>query len=111
MDTGQAWISGLRIRAFFWVLGIALCTAAAIVFTSISWIPVIGVAVAAAAVSLNKVASRLSKPTCMGCGNDLSDQKLGNWGTVCHKCGSIHQPRPAKDQTAVAGLEQDDETV
>ena len=93
-QTGRSFIGGLRLRAFIWVLGIALCTFAAVTFGAISWIPAVGVAVAAAAMSLNKLAARLSRPTCMGCGHDLSGQVLATWGRVCPECGALEMPRP-----------------
>ncbi|MGQ0627479.1 MAG: hypothetical protein ACT4PL_05185 [Phycisphaerales bacterium] len=107
VDTGQAFISRLRLRALIWVVGIALATIAAVLFTSISWIPAISVAFAAAAVSVSKVAARLSRPVCWTCGHDLTGQPLGGlggWGAACPNCGAIHMPRP--DQVAGAQVEQ-----
>jgi len=104
VDTGQAWISRLRLRALVWILGIALATTAMVLLTSVSWVPVVGVAVAAAAMSINKVASRLSKPTCWSCGHDLSAQPVNNWGAACPTCGALNQPRP--DEAAGLALRE-----
>jgi len=94
VDTGQAWISGLRLRAFFWVAAIALATWATIVLTSIAWVPVIGVAAVACVVSISKIAAKLSSPTCLACGTDLTGQVVSLYGCVCPSCGSLHMPRP-----------------
>lgn len=94
VDTGQAWISGLRLRAFFWVAAIALVTWATIVLTSIAWVPVVGVAAVACVVSISKIAAKLSSPTCLACGTDLTGQVVSLYGCVCPSCGSLHMPRP-----------------
>ena len=108
VDTGRAWISSLRLRALIWVVGIALATTAAILLTSASWVPVVGVAIAAAAVSINKVAAKLSKPVCWGCGHDLTGVPVGEHGGLCPNCGSVHQPRPRR-AAADAAIDPDRE--
>lgn len=105
MDTGVAWASKLRLKAFLWVLAIALAAWATVVLTSIAWVPVVGVAAVAAAVSINRLAERLSHPTCLHCGSDLSGRPLGDHGVVCHQCGSLHMPRPSGSAPAPAGPE------
>lgn len=76
------------------MLGIALASFATVALSPISWVPVVMGAVAAAAVSLSQTASRLGKPTCLDCGNDLSDQPVGTHGTICNACGAVNQPQP-----------------
>ncbi|MBL8759390.1 MAG: hypothetical protein JNK35_13275 [Phycisphaerae bacterium] len=93
VDTGTAWFSRIRWRALAWVLGIALAGGATVMMTG-AWVPVVGAAVVAAAVSINRVAARLSKPVCYACGEDLSGRPMAHLGVLCPSCGSIHQPRP-----------------
>jgi predicted RNA-binding Zn-ribbon protein involved in translation (DUF1610 family) len=92
-EGGRAWISLLRLRALLWVVGIATATTAAIVLTSVSWVPLLGVAMAAVAMSLNSVGAKLSKPTCMTCGEDLSGRPVAEQGVPCPKCGGLNLPR------------------
>lgn len=92
----------MRLRALLWTLGIAAATTAAVVLTTVSWVPMVGVATAAVAVAVSKVASRLSKPVCWTCGTDLSGRPLGQHGIVCDACGSLHQPRPSSRYAADA---------
>ncbi len=107
VDQGTAWISRLRLKAFLWVLMIAAAAWATVALTSIAWVPVVGVAAVAAAVSINKIASRLTSPVCMSCGEDLSARPVGAHGIACPACGAIHMPRPG---TLAAGQpEFDDE--
>lgn len=110
VDTGHAWISGIRWRALAWVLGIALATTATVIFTGISVLPVIGVAAAAAVVSINRIAIRLNKPVCLGCGHDMTGQPIGPAGAACPACGSLHQPIPsAKAGEQLAMWDADDD--
>lgn len=113
IDTGREWFSTLRWKALAYLLGIALATAATILVTGMAWVPIVGVAVAAAAVSLNKVASRLSSPVCWTCGHDLRDQPRTPMGIVCPACGGIHQPLPgsSNDEALLAEVDSpgDDE--
>lgn len=94
VDTGQAWISRLRLRAFLWVLAIGAATWVTIVLTSVAWVPVVGVAAVACVVSISKIAAKLNALTCLNCGADLSGQPVSAYGTVCRECGSLHMPRP-----------------
>ncbi len=110
VDTGYAWFSQLRWRALAWVLGIALCTAATVIMTGVAWMPMVGAAVVAAAVSINRVASKLSKPVCYGCGRDLSGQPMAHLGVLCPGCGAIHQPRP-ETVALMAESDADDEAT
>jgi predicted RNA-binding Zn-ribbon protein involved in translation (DUF1610 family) len=99
VDTGKGWLGRLRVRAFAWSLGIALATVAVIIFTTVSWVPVVGVAVAACVVTLNNIGQRLSKPTCYGCGKDLTGLVGGPSGIPCPNCGSLYQRnRLSRDQ-------------
>ncbi|MBL8991631.1 MAG: hypothetical protein JNJ48_08645, partial [Phycisphaerae bacterium] len=77
-----------------WTLAIAGATFAAIALTSLSWFPVVGAAIAAAVVSVNKVAARIDRPVCWHCGQDISRTHAGAYGKVCPECGSLNQHKP-----------------
>lgn len=98
VDGRASWLGMLRLRAFAWLLAIGLAAVATLMLTTVSWVPVIGVAVAMAVVSLNTIASKLNRATCFSCGKDLSTLPLGPAGIACPRCGALHQPRP--DNTA-----------
>lgn len=94
MKPTRAYFNRIRLRALAWLLGIALASFATIALSGVSWVPVVFGAVAAAAVSLSKTAHRLSKPTCLECGTDLSGEPVGTYGTICRECGAVSQPQP-----------------
>lgn len=109
VDQGTAWISRLRLKAFLWVLVIACVAWATLVLTSVAWVPVVGVAAVAAAMSINKIAARLTSPVCMHCGEDLAGRPVGAHGIACPSCGSVHMPRPGTlDAADLAALDDDD---
>lgn len=86
------WIDRLKLKALAYLAAIGLAVVVVSAAGVMLW-PVIGVAVAAAVVSVSKVAQRLDQPTCLSCGTDLADQPIGTHGVACPTCGSIHQPR------------------
>lgn len=88
-----AWFSKLRLRVLAWLLAVALAAVAVTTFVGgVGWVPVVGIAVTAAAVSLSKLTTRLAKPTCYGCGGDLSGRPIGVHGVACPSCGAVNQP-------------------
>jgi len=86
------WISSLKIKTALWLVAITLATFVSITLAGLPAIPMIGVAVAAAAVSISKLTLRLSHPTCFSCGRDLSSQPVGTHGIACPGCGSVRSP-------------------
>lgn len=90
-----AYFRRIRLRALAWLLGIALASVATVALSGVSWIPIMFGAVAAAVVSLSKTAHRLDKPTCLGCGADISHEPVGTYGAICQECGAVNQPQPA----------------
>ncbi len=111
IDTGKSYVGKLRIRAVAWTLGLGLAAAVLIVWTPIGWVPAVGVAVAAAVVTMSKMAARLDKPTCYACGHDLASVLDGPHGIACPSCGSLHQGRRriatgSVDPRAIAQAEQ-----
>ncbi len=87
-------MGSLRAKVIMCVLGILAAGVGMIALIGGAWIPVIGGAIAAAAVTVYRVTHRLDKPRCMGCGQDMTGIPVGQHGAVCPKCGSIHMPRP-----------------
>jgi len=87
-----AWIRRTKYRALAMVVAIILATVATITFAGLPWVPVVGVAVAAACVSVATLTTRLLKPTCLDCGRDLSGQPVGVQGIICPDCGAVNTP-------------------
>ncbi len=84
------WVDRFRLRALAWVVGIALCALATISLTTLPAWPVVGVAIAFAAVAVNTVASRLDVPSCLACGHRIESEPAGEHGVVCPSCGSVN---------------------
>jgi len=84
--------SRIRLRLLALVIGVPLATVG-VISLSPSWaaLPLVGMAVYAFTVSVNKVSHRLAQPTCWTCGHDLSAQPLGDYGVACPDCGSLNQ--------------------
>lgn len=94
VQSGKAWLSSLRLRAFVWTLLIGVAAWVVLAFTAMAWLPIVGVALAATAVSVNKVASGLHRTTCIHCGADLSGHSPSQYGVPCPHCGGLHQLIP-----------------
>ncbi|HMN40228.1 MAG TPA: hypothetical protein PKE29_05235 [Phycisphaerales bacterium] len=86
------WIRGIKFRALAWLVAIILAAVATVVLAGVPAWPMIGVAVAAACVSVGKLTTRLLKPTCLECGHDLSGQPIGTQGIACPECGAVNSP-------------------
>ena len=86
------WISGLKLKTALWLVAITCATFVSIALAGLPAIPMIGVAVAAAAVSISKLTLRLSSLTCLSCGKDLSGQPVSSHGVACPGCGAIRSP-------------------
>jgi hypothetical protein len=93
MKNRLAWIQKTKLKVLAWLLGITLATVATISVAGLPWIPVVGMAVAAAAVSVGKTTARLMRPTCLTCGHDLSKRPIGAHGAICDQCGAVWQAR------------------
>jgi hypothetical protein len=88
----MSWIKSARLRALAWLCAIVLATVATVVLAGVPAWPAVGVAVAAACVSVGKLTTRLLKPTCLECGHDLSGQAIGVQGIACPECGAVGGP-------------------
>lgn len=87
----MTWMHQVRRRALWIAVGVGLTTLGVLSVTTIPAWPLVGVAVATLAIAINRVASRLSQPTCYGCGESLAGQPHGERGVICPHCGSIGQ--------------------
>lgn len=92
MPNRVAWIFRMKLKVLAYLAGIVLATVGTVSLAGVPWLPAVGVAVCAAAVSVGKATGRLGKPTCLSCGSDLSGQPIGAHGMACGECGSVHQP-------------------
>ncbi len=94
-DTGTAFIHKLRWKALGWTLAALLTAFATISFIGGGWIPVLSVALAAAVVSVSRVASSLDQSRCMTCGTPLPASASPDvYGVSCGHCGAINDRVP-----------------
>jgi hypothetical protein len=91
-DSSMTWRSKLKIRAWVFVIGVPLAIVG-VISISPAWLtfPLVGVAVAAVTMTVNKVGQRLSQPTCWTCGEDLREEAPAEHGIVCPSCGALNQ--------------------
>lgn len=89
----MTWMHKTRLKALAFAMGIALAALGVISLTALPAWPVVGVAVAAVAFSVNRIAARLSvdRAMCFGCGQSIADAPEGEHGSICPGCGSINQ--------------------
>ncbi|MEM1071756.1 MAG: hypothetical protein AAGH71_02905 [Planctomycetota bacterium] len=103
-----AFLHKLRLRSFAIVLGLVLAAIGVIsVVSAPAWSVVAG-AVAIAAVAVNKVASRLAQPVCLGCGTAIGDEPVGQYGVVCPNCGTIAEPAAVSTVRLASGDNTDE---
>lgn len=91
-DASMTWRSKLKFRAWVFVIGVPLAVAG-MISISPAWltVPLVGVAVAAVTMTVNKVGQRLTQPTCWTCGHDLASEEPAEQGIVCPACGALNQ--------------------
>ncbi len=91
-ESSMTWRSKLKIRAWVFVIGVPLAVVG-VISISPAWLtfPLVGVAVAAVTMTVNKVGQRLSQPTCWTCGFDLADENPAAQGVACPSCGALNQ--------------------
>lgn len=113
---GMTWLGRMRLRLFATIIGVPLA-----VFGVLSigpgWltIPLVGVAIAAVTVTVNKTTNRIVGERCWTCGTSLHGEPAGEQGVVCPDCGSLNQFNPrhlalgdAPDESYDFTLEHDD---
>lgn len=93
-ESGMNWMHRVRMRTLAFVVGLVLAGFGVAAAFTLPVLPVLGVAVAAAAVVVNQMAFRLSHPTCYGCGRDIASLNAGTYGVECPDCGAITQVLP-----------------
>jgi len=88
----MSWRSRVHVRAMVMIIGVPLAIFSAITFSP-AWLtlPLVGVAVAAVTMTVNKIGQRLSDPVCWTCGHDLASEPGSEHGRVCPECGSLNQ--------------------
>src|SRR5438128_19078 len=87
----MTWLHKARLRALAWLLGTGLAAFGAVALASWPVWPVVGVAVAAAVVGINRIAGPLKDPICRTCGASLAGEPIGAYGAACPGCGSVNQ--------------------
>jgi len=87
-----AYLHKLRLRAFGIVLGLGLAAFGIVSMTVLPAIPVFVGAFAVAALVVNKVAAQLSNTVCIGCGEKIDNEPVGQYGVICPNCGTIAVP-------------------
>ena len=98
----MSWMHRVRMRALGWAVGLMLAGFGVAAAFTLPVLPVLGVAVAAAAVLVNQMAFRLIHPTCYGCGRDIAKISAGTYGVECPDCGSITQVLPMGGRDDIA---------
>lgn len=116
----MTWLYKLRLRVLAIALGLALAAVGLLsIWTLPAW-PVFGVTFAVVAVAVNTLGARLSKPTCLNCGHDLSDAPASAYGVTCQSCGQIQAstyarvallPPHTDEQTDEQTDDQDDDSA
>ena len=95
-------LHSIRLRVLGVVIGLTLAAIGVLSWMALPVLPVVGFAVATAALVVNSMTSRLSKPQCLGCGHDFSGEPTGQYGVVCSECGRINQIGSPQDEGLLA---------
>ena len=89
----MSWLHRIRLKLLAFLAGLVL---AGVAITSVTTVPVwgvVGVAVVAVTFAVNTLGAKLTQPTCLGCGRDLTGEHAGEYGVACPDCGQINQRR------------------
>lgn len=94
-DKGMTWLGRARLRLIVYVIGIPLA-AFGVISLSPAWLtlPVVGVALAAVTMTVNKTANRVIGERCWTCGQSIKGEPAGEQGIVCPCCGALNQFNP-----------------
>ncbi len=92
-----SWLHKTWLRVLALTFGVVLTAFTLVSLAAAPVWPVVGVAVAAAALMWNGVTSRLDTPTCLGCGHKLTDQTGSQYGIECRECGLLNEPVGARN--------------
>ena len=103
------WMSKIRLRVLAFMLGLVFTAIGIVSLTTIPAWPIVGVAVAAAAVAVNSMTSKLKVPICHGCGKPLGNAPSGQYGVICPSCGFLTQTSHATLASSESAPAQSDE--
>lgn len=87
----MTWLHKTRLKVLAYAAGVLLAAIGLVSLTTMPAWPVLGVAVAAVVVVINRAAGRLNQHTCFGCGNDTGKLPAGDYGVNCPACGMFSQ--------------------
>lgn len=108
----MSWRSRLHVRTLVMAVGIPLALLSAISFSP-AWLmlPLVGAAVAAVTMTVNKIGQRLSEPVCWTCGHNIEGEPGSEHGRVCPECGSLNQSYilALREQAPTQDREPDDQ--
>ncbi len=95
----MTWMHRLRLRVFAVLVAVAIGVIGLVSIASIPVWPAVGMAVAAIALVVNGMTSKLSHSICLGCGASLAGQARGEHGVACPECGLIDCTLASEDDT------------
>ena len=102
-DSGTAFISKLRWTALGWVLAGLLAGVTTVTFIGGGWVAALSIALAAAVVSVNRIASTLDTSRCMTCGEKMPASVSPDvYGISCNACGAINDRVPRSNDVRPA---------
>ncbi len=104
----MAWMHKLRLRVLAVLVGAGLCVLALVSWAALPVWPVIGVALATAAMVVNTMTHKLAQPACMSCGKNLTGEPIGLYGIICPDCGAITQSSMLPEPMDLAHNDQAD---
>lgn len=107
---GVSLFERIRFKVLAIVLAVLVTGIAVVAFTAMPAWPVVGATIAAFALAVNTVGSRLAQNVCMQCGEKLSVTRVGEHGVACSACGSLTFPgQPGIQNEPLAQVDLDDE--
>lgn len=102
-----AYLHKLRLRALGVLVGLGLAVFGIISMTAAPAWPIVVGAVAVAALVVNKVAAQLSSTVCIGCGQKIDAEPVGQYGVVCPKCGTVSASSKPDQHDSLVALDED----
>jgi len=86
------WVHQMWLRILALVLAAGLTAFGLISISAVPLWPVVGVTVATLALCWNSMTSRLDKPLCLNCGDELNQAVGTQYGIICNSCGCLNEP-------------------
>jgi hypothetical protein len=103
----MTWMHKTRLRVLGLVVGLVFAAIGMISLASLPTWPVVGVTVATIAFVVNKMTTRLSHPTCWGCGGSIAHLEPGQYGVECPSCGTLTPSGAVLGWTVQESADQD----